>query len=31
MFISAPSATRNVADFSDTGIDLINPWDWDNG
>jgi len=21
-------ATRNVADFSDTGIDLINPWEW---
>ena len=21
-------ATRNMADFSDTGIDLVNPWDW---
>jgi len=21
-------ATRNVVDFSDTGIDLINPWEW---
>lgn len=26
----AQVATRNVADFSDCGIDLVNPWDGDS-
>jgi predicted nucleic acid-binding protein len=24
--VDAPLATRNTADFEDTGIELINPW-----
>ena len=27
---SATLATRNTGDFTDTGIDLINPWDVDD-
>jgi hypothetical protein len=23
-----PLATRDVADFAEIGLELINPWDW---
>ena len=26
----ATLATRNTKDFTDTGVDLINPWGWGN-